>query len=611
MDTPLTIALISLPAAWFPVGTIATLVLCLILLATTRIPPEIVLFAATLGLMAIGVLSPAQTLIGFASPGLMTVACMFIVAAGLHHTGTLARLLGPVLGHPKTLTGALLRLILPVAIMSAFLNNTPIVAVMLPIVLAWSRTIGQSPSQLLIPLSFATILGGTCTLIGTSTNLLIADLLAQSVEPAGQPPLALFDLAWVGLPLALAGIAYILIAAPRLLPARLPAMAGAHSSEQFLTELVVEPESALVGQTIAQAGLRNLRQAYLAEILRSGELLTAVAPDTVLHAGDRLVFCGRADRVLSLEQRPGLRRCDAGQSAADAHARAGRLLQVLVRPGCAAVGNSIRNSRFRTRYGAAVLAVARSDRRLGLQSGLGEVVLQPGDLLLLEAGAQFRERYADGSEFTFLDLPAVLDRPPWPASLKALAALTAVVAFAASTGQMLPAAMFGALAMLALGCLTARQAREALDLPVLIVIAFSIALGTAMQTSGAADLLAGWIRNAAGTSSHLALPLLYIATALCTSMITNNAAAVLMFPIAMATAGQLGHDPLPYVVAVMFAASADFATPIGYQTNLMVYGPGGYRFADYLRFGLPLQAIAFIVTCLLVPLVWPLTGPAR
>jgi di/tricarboxylate transporter len=553
-------------------------------------------------LTTVGVIDPVEAVGGFDNEGLITVATMFIVATGLGATGGMSLITAPLLGRPRSTLEAQIRLMLPVTAMSAFLNNTPIVAMFMPVVNDWCKKSGISPSKLFIPLSYAAILGGTCTLIGTSTNLVVNGLLLDHYgDGAG---LWLFDLAYIGLPAAVVGIAYCLVCGRRLLPDRNSAIAAGEDMRRYTVEMIVEPHGPLVGQTIERAGLRHLPGLYLAEIERDGEVLAAVGPEEKLGASDRLVFVGVVESVVDLRKMRGLLPATDQVDKLGTQPVHRRLVEAVVSNSCPLVGKSIREGRFRTTYNAAVIAVGRGGERLRVK--IGDVVLQPGDTLLLEAGRDFAVRQRNSTDFY---LVSTLDHSAPPRHNRAWVAMVILVAMillaSLEVMSMLGAAMAAAAAMVVTRCCTGGEARRSPDWSVLLVIGASFGIGQAMEQSGAAAFIASGLMSLGGANAWTALVTIYAITMIFNAFITNNAAAVLVFPIAQAAAEKLGVSITPFAVALMFAGSNDFATPIGYQTNLMVYGPGGYRFSDYVRFGGPLNLLMLVVGVALIPVFFP------
>ncbi|MCK9468045.1 MAG: SLC13 family permease [Porticoccaceae bacterium] len=584
---------------WLSLGLVFSTLLAL---ALTRLGPHMVMMVVLTILSVSGILSPAEALGGFANSGLITVAAMFVVAAGLHATGGIDLMVNKVLGVPKSERSALARMFAPLAVLSPFLNNTPVVATMIPGIHAWSRKINIAPSKLMIPLSYTTILGGAVTMIGTSTNLVVD---GQYQVLTGEEGFSLFAISAVGLPVALLGLLFMWLVFPRLLPDRSQSRAFANLRE-FTLEVCVSANGPLVGKSVEQAGLRNLRRIYLAEIERDGTIVTAVSSEEVLKGGDRLVFAGDTEAISDLLRINGLEPSpENGNAETLTIDRAERcLVEAVVSPHCAAIGQAIRDARFRDRYGAVVLAVARHGERV--KGNLGTIELEAGDTLLLEARPAFVSRQRYSKDFLLInDLDT--EQPRHEKAVLAWVILVGVVG-AAALGilSMLNAGLIGAGLMVATGCCSVNKAERSLDMPVLITIGASFALGTALQKTGVATFLAGNIIDLSLGKPWLMLVLTYITISLLTEAITNNAAAILMLPIVLEMTAKAGLNNEPFVFAVMMAASASFATPLGYQTNLMVYGPGGYTFGDFLKVGVPMNLFIGTATVVVLLLGWPL-----
>ncbi len=588
--------------AWLSLTLTFGVVLVLIF---TRLGPHFVLMGALTILSATGVLTAAQALSGFSNTGLITVAAMFVVAGGLNASGGIDLLVNRMLGKPSSVRSAMLRLFVPVFPLSAFLNNTPVVATMIPAVNAWARKINIAPSKLMIPLSYAAILGGTLTMIGTSTNLVVA---GQYQALTGENGFGLFSITAVGLPVAIIAGFYMLFVMPRLLPDRREKKPFDNMRE-FTVEVAIDPNGPLVGLTVEQAGLRDLARLYLVEIDRGDSLVTAVPSEEILVGGDRLVFAGETEAISDLLRINGIiasENEESGRVALNENRAERRLVEVVVSQSCAAVGETVRGSRFRDQYGAVVLASARNGERIA--GNLGNIIIKPGDTLLLEARPAFVTRQRYNKDFLVVnDLDK--ETPRHDRALLAWAILLVVVG-AAGFGvlSMLNAALIGASAMLLTGCLSISQAEKSLDMTVLLTIAASFSLGVALQETGAAAVLGETVVSLSGGRPWLLLILTYTMVSVLTETITNNAAAVLMVPIVLAITAQAGLNPEPFMLAIMMAASASFATPLGYQTNLMVYGPGGYKFMDFIRAGVPMNLLVGVSTLTVLLLGWPLQG---
>jgi len=582
-----------------------TLFLCVIALLTlsfTRIGPHLVMIAALAVLSVSGILTAEEALLGFSNSGLITVAGMFVVAAGMHASGAIDLLVNHVLGRPVTVRAALGRIFFPVALLSGFLNNTPVVATMIPAIYTWSRKIGISPSKLMIPLSYTAILGGTLTLIGTSTNLIVN---GQYQTLTGEAGFSLFAITAVGLPVAICGFIFMWLFFPRLLPDRSQNKAFSNLRE-FTLEVSVAPNGPLVGKTVQEAGLRHLQRVYLVEIERKGTVITAVSSEETLQGEDRLVFAGETDAISDLLRINGIMPSTDGEhmQTLQQHRAERRLVEAVVSPHCAAIGHAIRDARFRAQYGAVVLAVARNGERI--KGNLGTIILQAGDTLLLEARPAFVSRQRYNKDFLLInDLNT--EAPRHERAYLAWGILIGIIALAAfEIISMLNAALIGAGLMIITGCCSASQAEKSLDLTVIITIAASFALGMALQKTGVAEFIAENIVDFSNGTPWLLLILTYLTVSLLTEVITNNAAALLMLPIVLEITEKADLNNVPFILAIMMAASASFATPIGYQTNLMVYGPGGYRFTDFLKAGLPMNLVTAAVTISVLLIGWPL-----
>jgi di/tricarboxylate transporter len=575
---------------------------------------DLAMLVALGALLLLGVVTPGEAAQGFGNEGLLTVAALYVVAAGLQHAGAVRWLIGSLLRPAAGERRALLRMCPPVAALSAVLNNTPIVAFMIPAVQEWARRSRISPSRLLIPLSYATILGGTLTLIGTSTNLVIVGLIGGVLAGAPDPPaglraLGFFELLPVGLPLLVMGLAYIVLAGPRLLPDREPAINLDEAQvRRYTVSASVREGGALDGLTIEEARLRRMEGLFVVEIVRGDDAIPAPPPTHRLRGGDLLVFAGVVESVAVLRQVRGLEIAGdhAGSEPSPAPAARGRrLVEAVVSNTFPGLGVSIREFGFRSRYDAAVVAVARNGERI--PGRLGDVVLRAGDTLLLDAEPGFVERNRNNRDFYLVGALADDGRPANPLrALLAIAILAGMIVAATWTGDMLVPSFVAAGLMLVTRCVGIGDARLSLDLSTLLVIGASLGLSRAIESTGLGSRVGGGIVALAGTHPVASLAAVYGATMLFTSLASNAASAAIMFPIALGTAAVAGCDPMPFVLAVLFAASADFATPIGYQTNLMVAGPGGYRFTDFLRVGVPLNMIAWATTVTALALVYRL-----
>ena len=571
------------------VGTFGVLIL-------DRVPPSAAVLAATLVLLLADVVGPRDAFAGFSNPAPITVAALFVVAAGSQRTGLVSALVSRLLGRPSRRGFAHARLLLPTIGASALFNNTPLVAMLIPDVVAWTRRNRRDASRYLLPLSYAAILGGTLTVLGTSTNLVVSGLL----EDTGEDALGVFEFAKIGAPVAVVGTLVLFGISIPLLRSRMttPEQFDA-TAREFLMEMRVTGDPSIAGRTVEDAGLRGLAGVYLVQIRRGARSIAPVGPDEVLQAGDDLVFAGEVTNVLDLQRMRGLE--PTGHDMVDTLAVAGRgLYEVVVGRMSPIAGHTLREADFRARYDAAVMAVHRAGHRLDAK--FGDVRLRHGDTLVVVAGMDFRARWSQGPDFLVV---AALDAPVPAASSKAPAVAITLVAFVVLSGFEIVSTMEGALlaaaAMVVTRVLNFDEAKRAIDLDVVLLIGAAFGLGAAVEQSGLAVRIAdGFVDGLDGFGTiGLALAIV-MATSVLTETITNNAAAVVVFPIALAIAGPAGIDLRIMAIAVAIAASTSFLSPIGYQTNTMVYGPGGYRVADYLRSGAPLSIAVQLTTAVMV-----------
>ena len=586
--------------AWL---TLAIVVAIFVALVRNLAPPDLLFLSGTTLLALAKVITPEEAFAGFANEGMLTVAMLFVVAAGLEQTGVLAYVGHQLLGGARTDRGALGRLAGVIIPSSAFLNNTPIVAMFMPIVIDWCRRHDVAPSKLLIPLSYLAILGGTCTLIGTSTNVVVHGLLIRH-DMRG---MSLFEITPLGIPYAIAGLIYLLLLGPKLLPDRKELFEQlGESRREYMVEMLVQPECRLVGKTVESAGLRNLPGLFLIEINRDDEIITPVAPNDIILANDRLVFTGVVSSVVELQKINGLVPvADPAYEASPTRQLSRRMCEAVISGDSPLIGKTIRDADFRATYGAAVVAVHRGGSRV--QEKVGDISLEPGDTLLLQTQPHFVRAHRNDPAFYL-----VSDVDQWRPvrSHRAWIALVLfVILLALMSSGVVPILVGAALiaaAMIITGCLSAGEARQSIELQVLVTIAASFGIGIALEKSGAAGAIANQLVHATDLfGPMITLACVYLLTSVMTEMISNNAAAVLMFPISLETARLSGTDPRPFIIALTFAASASLVTPIGYQTNMMVYGPGGYRFTDFTRIGMPLHLLLLVFATLMIPMIWP------
>lgn len=587
--------------AWL---AISLLTACVVLTARGRLAPDFVFPAALVLAVVFNLLPVSKAFAGFANPGLLSIAALYVVATGLRETGAIDQLVARLFGHPDGVASAQFRLLLPVSFLSAFVANTPIVAALLPAVRTWARNHNISPSQLMMPLSYGAILGGIVTLLGTSTNLVMAGLLASRV-PGLQ--LGLFTQTPVALPAAFAGLAFLLLVGRYLLPERLPANENFHNPREYTVEMQVEPNSPLIGKTVKDAGLRHLTGLYLIEIIRGERIMAAIGPDERLGAGDHLVFAGVIDAITELRKFKGLSPATDQVFKLSGGSEGRRLVEVVVSSLNPLHGQTIREGRFRNHYNAAVIALVRNGARV--QQKLGDVRLQEADTLLLETDANFLTQHRASRDFL---LVSAIEGSEAPRHKRAGIAWAGVAGLVALTGlgwiDVQIATLACALYMVATGCCSIAAARSSIDLQVLAVLGSALGLGEAIERTGAAQAIAERMLGVGADNPFMLLVLVYALTCLLTEALSNSAATVIAFAIVSGIVERLGYHLMPYAMAILFAASASFLTPIGYQTNLMVQAAGGYRFGDYARLGAPLTLVVAVVILALIPYMWPLVG---
>ena len=555
-------------------------------------------------LLVTGILTPAEAFKVFSNDAAITVACMFVLSAALERTGvieTIAHRLNRAVG--KSDWTVLLVMLPIVAVLSAFINNTPVVVVFMPIMISLATTRGLKPSKLLIPLSFASILGGLCTLIGTSTNILVS----SAAQQLGQPPLGMFELGRAGWLLAVAGLIYLLTIGRKLLPNRdtLASTLQSTDTKQYLTEVLVTAESPLVGKTLAETPLANQPTARVLEVIRIGEPVYTPLNEIVLEPGDRLRLTTPLATVLELNQLKGVELLPKSALGVElVGAQKAVVAECVIGPRSSLTGRSVRDVDFRRRYGVLVLAVHRQG--VNLREDFADVKLHYGDTLLVEGPESAMNRLRGHRDFLLLlDVPETAKRRR--KQTLAVGAIALVVALA--TMNVLPIgalAMMAAVGVVATGCLDVDEAYESVDWKIIFLIFGMLALGMALEKTKGAEIVAHTlIRSLGGWGPLVVLSALVLLTSTLTNFLSNNAVAVLLTPIAIQAATAMQVNPRPFLIAVAFGASACFATPIGYQTNTLVYGAGGYKFRDFIKVGLPLNLLLCALAAYTIPKFWP------
>ncbi|MCM8537350.1 MAG: SLC13 family permease [Lentisphaeraceae bacterium] len=589
---------------------ILAVVLMLGALVSEALPPEIAM-SLSLGVILIGsfllgdqsFLTSKQAFSGFSHDAVITIAVLFIVAAAVRNAGIFDSLAERTLGEGKKVSSAILRMALPLGGLSAFFNNTPIVSIFMPIVKDWANKNGISPSKLLIPLSYLTAFGGICTLIGTSTNLVVNGLYQE--QDSTFVGFGLFDFAIVGLPCALVSIIYLAFIGSRILPSKEDTLSETSSNvRKYLIQMSVEKDNTLVGKSIHASGLRDLDDLFLIEIQRKGKVIAPIRREMILEEDDLLVFSSSQERIIDLHRIDGLSNpsmCDNLELG-----DLSNLIEVVVSPTSALTGTTIDEVWFNRKYDATVLALHRDGHQI--IDKMATTPLKRGDTLLLLAGFGFKKIWRDSKDFlsvTKIDDGENRLENAHPA-LCIITVTAMILLTALNVMPILYSSIIAAAVLTIYKYLPIRKAFSYIDWNVIVVIACSFGLSAALMESGASDLLATVVISIAKNSTPVvAYICIYLAANILTELITNNAAAALILPICISTANTLNLSPTPFVITLAIAASASFATPIGYQTNTIVYGPGGYKYSDYLKVGLPINIIFLIGTIIIVPLVWP------
>ncbi len=588
------------PDAFGPYIAVLVLVLCFAGLAKKSNAADAVVMGCLGILIVSGSVSLEGGLAGFSNPGVIAIGTLFVVAAGLRDSGAMHLLGTRLLSTPKNERNAQWLVTGPVGLMSSFVNNTPLVALYLPMVKDWASRHGISPSRLLIPMSYAAIAGGTVTMLGSSTNLVANSALRAHVE--NDPGLGFLEQAWIGVPLLISVLLYVQFAGRRLAIRKAPTE-RLSDARRYSLEMMIDVGGALEGRSVAQAGLRQLAGLYLSEVIREEEIIAPVEPTTVLYGGDRLVFFGDPGNVSDLLRIAGISPPSDKLFSLSAQSRSRHLTEAVISTRSPLVGNTVRDSAFRESYDAAIIAVSRDGSEL--EGRIGDIVFEPGDTLILDGTPGFATRWTNSRDFLLvrsLDGDQVpVRRRPWLA-LGAVAAMVLGNAFGLWT--VLQGALLAAATMVLARCTTLNKARQSVDWSMLIVIAGAIGIGNSLAENGLLQPIADAAIVAAGDKPRLLVLAIFAVAALVTTLVSNAAAVALTMPLALAAGSGAGLSAHAITITVIVGCSASFATPMAYQTNLMVMGPGGYTLGDFMRFGTPLVLIFGFLAVLLIPIIY-------
>ncbi len=598
--------------AWITLAILCLIILTLIIRKKTG--PDLIMAGGLVLLLLFGIIDVAEATAGFAQRPILMIAGLFVVAAGLQETGGIEVIGHKLLGKPKTLAKAQFRMMIPVAAMSAFMNTTPIVAMYLPMVNNWAQRLKIPASKLFMPLSFAGILGGQGTMIGTGSNLIIMGLFIEWWQhppqwvstlqlSAPSSAISMWGAAWIGVPVAFFGILFIVTTSKWLVATRQGAENEQGDTRERGITMAIQQNSPIVGKTVEEADLRELPGLFLATVIRESEKFQA-GPNTILQQNDKLVFVGDLESVVELRK---TRDLIPAEEDVGGRAFSRKMIEAVVSSSSPLVGTTVRESKFRSRYNAVILSVHRNGKYLNQK--IGPIKLQPGDTLLLESGGEFLKTWEHSADF-YVVSEIKNSRPPlrekaW-ISLALLGALILSLTF--GIFDRIASIWLCGLLMVLFKCINGPTARKAINLQVLIVIGAAMGIGKGVQVSGLAEISSGTLLNFASSAqvgNYGTLFLVFIMTSVGAQLMTNFGASVIMFPIVISAAEGLGVSPYPFVFTMMAAAGCNFMTPFTYQTNLMVYGPGGYHFADFPKLGIPLTLLVALIATFVAPIVFP------
>ncbi|HBF88582.1 MAG TPA: SLC13 family permease [Bacteroidales bacterium] len=574
------------------------LIFILLALYTELVGPAFTFLIAIISLGIFGILSPSEILNGFANEQIYVIIMLLLLGDIIRKTNLVEQVFDYIFGRTKTHRGFLGKMTLLVGGFSGFLNNTPLVAVMMPYVVNWSKKNEIAPSKLLIPLSFATILGGCITLIGTSTNLIVNGLVIENDIP-GLTSLSMFDFTPVGLAMFLVGFFYLYFFAEKLLPTRKDDLTEfTTNAREYIIEAQVREGSRLIGQTVEEANLKNMNSLYLFQIIRNRVTISAVQSDEIIKQDDLLIFAGGTKDIADLfDSRSGLTFPEVGLLHRKKYTE---VVEIVISHNSSLINQTVKEINFRKKYHAAILAIRRNgEKYTGL---IGNMKLKAGDALLLLAGSDFNDRAEDSLDFYQISKVKEIRKTPFYKIAIILGGMATAIALSAFNIVPLFMSLISLITLLLmLNIASPKELHKNIDFNLAIIIALSLALGTAMIKTGFAELIAqNLISIFLPLGKYGILTGIYLITTVLAAFITNKASVALIFPISLAIAMEMGLPPLPFILVVAFASAANFMTPIGYQTNLMVYGPGNYSFKDFFKIGFPLTILYMIGTVLIL-----------
>lgn len=566
------------------------------------IRPVIAFFIVALVLLISDVISTKDLMAGFANEQILVVLILIMLSDVIQRTAVVDIVFQAIFKPSISYRGFLALLGFIVAPISAFVNNTPLVAILMPFVYDWSKKKGISPSKVLIPLSYVTILGGTITLVGTSTNLVVNGFVVD----AGYPSLGMFDFTLVGISVAVLGILFIAFLGPHLLPDRKDALASfKEKSREYVTETILLSTSPLVGKTVEDAGLRKLQGLFLVEILRGEERIAPVSPQQSLNANDKLIFAGATETIIDLiKTNNGIELPDSTRLTKN---ESMEVIEIVISSNSDLIGKIVKETNFRGKYDAAIIAINRNGERI--TGKLGEVQLQSGDLLLLITGDAFQERATDEQDFYIISrVEKIHKMAPLKTYVVLLGTVAAFVVSAIGWFSLFESLLMLMSIIAAMQIVRFNDLKRSFDVDMYLILVLALSLGKAIVNSGLDDEISGsMLRLVEPLGSHIAvLAVVYLITNILAMLVTNKAAVAIMFPVALSACQKLGIDPTPFFLAIAFAGCAEFMTPYGYQTNLMVYGPGGYKFRDYIKIGWGLSLLYFVTAVSILGIIYDL-----